>query len=90
MKESNIENDLEKVNLLDLNHKIMFDSVYANLLKKIKFYIQSNRVIRDTGFEMFETEWKNYKIDLSAVIESLISKPYLLIPFNLEDIIEGI
>jgi hypothetical protein len=81
---------LEKVNEIDINHKIYLDMIFLNILKRIKYLINNNKLIRETGFELFQNEWRNFKSDFSIVIESLISKPYLLIPFNLEDIIEGI
>jgi hypothetical protein len=52
--------------------------------------IINNKYIRDNGFELFENEWKNYKQNLDSVIDEMISKTFLLIPFNLEDMIEGI
>jgi hypothetical protein len=80
---------MEKVNDIDIDHKIQFDALYFNIIKKIKFLISNNRVIRETGFELFENEWKNFKSDFMMILDNLISRPYLLIPFNLEDIIEG-
>lgn len=65
------------------------DEIFLNLLKKIKFHLINNKLIRETGFEIFENEWVNFKSSMSIIVESLISKPYLIIPFNLEDIIEG-
>jgi hypothetical protein len=80
----------EKINSIDFQHKQFLDEIFLNLLKRIKFHIINNKLIRETGFELFENEWRNFKSDFSIVVESLISKPYLIIPFNLEDIIEGI
>ena len=57
--------------------------------REIKFFIQNNRLIRDIGYEIFENEWNNYQKDFSIDIENLISHPFLLIPYNLEDIVEG-
>ena len=36
-----------------------------------------------------ETEWKNYRIPVSQAIDDLISRPFLLFPFNMDDTIEG-
>jgi len=80
---------LEKTNQIDINHKIQLDTIFLNILKRIKYFISNNKLIRETGFELFENEWRNFKSCFNTIIESLISKPYLLIPFNLEDIIEG-
>lgn len=81
--------NFEKVNVIDAHHKKFLDELFLNLLKRIKFYIINNKLIRETGFELFENEWRNFKSEISSIIEGLISKPYLIIPFNLEDIIEG-
>lgn len=66
----------------------MLNKIYYSYLSNIKLIILNNKYIRETGFELFEMEWKNYKIDIQQTVEDLVSKPFLLIPFNLEDIIE--
>jgi len=81
--------NFEKVNHIDQRHRQHLDALFLSLLKKIKLFINKNKLIRETGFELFENEWRNFKSDFSIIIEGLISKPYLIIPFNLEDIIEG-
>ena len=81
---------IEKINTIDFHHQQFLDEIFLNLLKRIKLHIINNKLIRETGFELFENEWRNLKSDFSIIVESLISKPYLIIPFNLEDIIEGI
>jgi|LauGreDrversion4_2_1035121.scaffolds.fasta_scaffold2080551_1 hypothetical protein len=44
----------------------------------------------ETGYETFVEEWKNYtKKNLKMIIDDMLSRPYLLIPFNLEDVVEG-
>lgn len=88
-EDSNYRYNFGKLNVIEAHHKQYLDEIFLNLLKRIKFYIINNKIIRETGFELFENEWKNYKTDFSNIIEALISKPYLIIPFNLEDIIEG-
>lgn len=77
------------LSFVDRNHLDIINKIYYTYLSNIKLIIINNKYIRETGFELFETEWKIYKKDLSKIIEDLISKPYLLIPFNLEDIVEG-
>lgn len=71
------------------HHLDIINKIYYTYLSNIKLIILNNKYIRETGFELFENEWKNYKIDITSIIEELISKPFLLIPFNLEDMIEG-
>jgi hypothetical protein len=77
------------LNFIDRNHQDVINKIYYSYLSNIKLIILNNKFIRETGFEKFESEWRNYKQPMSAIVEELISKPYLLIPFNLEDIIEG-
>ena len=79
-----------KLNLIERNHLDIINKIYYSFLSNIKLTIINNKFIRETGFELFELEWRNYKQNLSIIIDELISKPFLLIPFNLEDIIEGI
>ena len=78
-----------KLNFVERNHLDIINKIYYSYLSNIKLMILNNKHIRSTGFELFENEWKNYNKDLTDEIEALISKPFLLIPFNLEDIIEG-
>ena len=49
----------------------------------------TNKYIKENGYELFEMEWSNYKKDFNSTINSIISHPFLLIPFNLEDTISG-
>ena len=70
-------------------HKKSLNSIYINLINKIKIYIHGNRLIRDLGYEIFENEGKKNQRDFNEIIENLIANPYLLIPYNLEDIVEG-
>ena len=51
--------------------------------------IINNKYVREKGFELFEKEWENYISDIYIIIKSLISKPFLILPFNIEDVIEG-
>ena len=78
------------VNMIERNHLDIINKIYYSFLSNIKLIIINNKFIRETGFELFELEWRNYKQNLSIIIDELISKPFLLIPFNLEDIIDGI
>jgi hypothetical protein len=77
------------MSFVDRNHLDIINKIYYTYLSNIKLIIINNKYIRETGFELFENEWKNYKLDISATAEDLISKPFLIIPFNLEDMIEG-
>jgi len=51
--------------------------------------IINNKYVREKGFELFENEWTNYISDIDIVIKRLISKPFLILPFNIEDVLEG-
>jgi hypothetical protein len=84
-----INNNNNTLTYIDEKQKNILNDIYLNLIKRIKFFIQNNRLIRDIGYEIFEKEWNNYQRDFSLTIENLISKPFLLMPYNLEDIIEG-
>jgi hypothetical protein len=79
----------EGQSFVERNQLDIINKIYYSYLSNIKLMILNNKYIRDTGFELFEVEWKNYKINIEGVVKDLISKPFLLIPFNLEDIIEG-
>jgi hypothetical protein len=67
----------------------IINKIYYSYLSNIKLIILNNKYIRETGFELFENEWRTYRGEISLVVEELISRPYVLIPFNLEDEIEG-
>ena len=47
------------------------------------------RTIKENGYDLLETEWLNYKRDFNSTINTILSQPYLLIPFNLEVSISG-
>ena len=80
---------LTKPSILDSNHIDFINKIYYTYISNIKMIILNNKYVRETGFELFENEWKNYSNDVNGVLKQLISKPFLIIPFNLEDIIEG-
>lgn len=75
--------------LIDQDHLNVINKFYYSYVSSIKTVLQSNKYIKVNGFELFENEWKSYTSDISPVIEGLVSRPFLLIPFNLEDVIEG-
>lgn len=78
----------ESSNMIDRNHLDIINRIYYTFLSNIKLIIINNKYIRETGYEHFETEWKNYKQDISSIVEDLISQSFLIIPFNLEDLVE--
>lgn len=65
------------------------NKVLHHLLKNIKLLMCDNKFIKENAYEIFENEWKNYTQQISQTIESLVSKPFLLFPFNMDDSIEG-
>ena len=68
----------------------LVDNIYFNFINNLKSLINNNKNIKEVAFELFEKEWKNYcKKNNDMIINEIISGPYLLIPFNLEDIVEG-
>jgi hypothetical protein len=78
-----------RISYLERSHLDIINKIYYTYLSNIKLIILNNKYIRETGFEVFEQEWKHYATDLKETVDELISKPFLLIPFNLEDTIEG-
>jgi len=78
-----------RISYLERSHLDIINKIYYTYLSNIKLIILNNKYIRETGFEVFEQEWKTYASDLKETVDELISKPFLLIPFNLEDTIEG-
>ena len=66
------------------------NNVFESYLNKIKQSLNVNKIIKDSGYVIFVEEWKNYtKKNLKMLIDEIVSRPYLLIPFNLEDVVEG-
>lgn len=78
-----------KISFIERSQLDIINKIYYTYLSNIKLIILNNKYIRETGFEIFEEEWKNYTSNLNETVDYLISRPYLLIPFNLEDSIEG-
>lgn len=86
----NLENLIViKPSILESNHIDFINKIYYTYISNIKMIILKNKYVRETGFELFEKEWSNYSNDINSILKQLISKPYLIIPFNLEDIVEG-
>jgi hypothetical protein len=79
----------EGLSFVERSQLDIINKIYYSYLSNIKLIILNNKYIRETGFELFENEWKVYKSDIFNVIEDLVSRPFLLIPFNLEDVVEG-
>ena len=75
-------------NLID-NHCDILNKIYYTYISNIKMIIINNKYVREKGFELFENEWTNYISDIDIVIKRLISKPFLILPFNIEDVLEG-
>jgi hypothetical protein len=79
----------EGLSFVERSQLDIINKIYYSYLSNIKLIILNNKYIRETGFELFENEWKVYKGDIFEVVEDLVSRPFLLIPFNLEDVVEG-
>ena len=73
---------------LENTHLDLLNKIYYSFLSNIKLLILNNKYIKEAGYELFEIEWNFFKKDIESVINGLISYPFLLIPFNLEDLIE--
>jgi len=64
--------------------------VFENYFSSIKQSLNTNKNVKEAGYEIFTEEWKSYtKKNLKSIIDEMLSRPYLLIPFNLEDVVEG-
>ena len=83
-------NIYDKTSKIDVNHVLSLDNIYINYINNIKKLINTKKYICDIALELFQNEWKNMRKELSYILEDLITKPYLYVPFNLEDMIEGI
>lgn len=75
---------------LESTHLDLLNKIYYSFLSNIKLLILNNKYIKEAGYELYESEWNNFRKDIATVINEITSRPYLLIPFNLEDIVEGI
>ena len=75
---------------IDKNHLNLFNKIYFTYVSGIKLNIMTNKTIKENGYDLLETEWLDYKKDFNSTINSIVSQPYLLIPFNLEVTITGI
>jgi len=74
---------------LDSQDIEQLNQVFKNYVRNIKRSLSLSKNSKEYGFEIFEEEWKSYcKKNIGIVINDVISRPYLLIPFNLEDIVE--
>jgi hypothetical protein len=69
-------------------YKIL-NQVLLQYYNSIKQALTHSKSIKENGYEIFLDEWKNYQHKtLGLTLKSLISRPFLLIPFNLEDVVE--
>lgn len=73
---------------MENTHLEILNKIYYSFLSNIKLLILNNKYIKEAGYELFEIEWNSFTKEIDTVINVLISHPYLLIPFNLEDIVE--
>ena len=76
-------------NTLENTHLDMLNKIFYSFLSNIKLLILSNKYIKEAGYEIFENEWIQFKKDFDGIVNNMISRPFLLIPFNLEDVVEG-
>jgi len=84
---TNFENLVGKK--LESTHLDLLNKIYYSFLSNIKLLILNNKYIKEAGYELYETEWNNFRKDIGSVINEMTFRPFLLIPFNLEDIVEG-
>jgi hypothetical protein len=70
---------------INRRHIDVINKLYYSVLSAIKVMTLNKKIIRETGYELFEQEWEEYSKSVDIVIKKLIDSPYILIPFNLED-----
>lgn len=80
---------LRKPNILNQNSINVLNKIYFSYIKNIKWIISNNKFVRDSGYELFETEWKYYSDDVNNILNQMISKPYLLMRFKKENNLDG-
>jgi len=83
--------DIEnKQNMHILTHHLdNINKLYYSILSSIKLMILNKKLIRESGYEIFETEWSDYSSnDISILIKKIVDSPFCLIPFTMEDLIE--
>ena len=78
------------LNIIQHYHLDKINKIYSFYLNNIKQILNNNKFIRENGYELIETEWKNYNSTIDSILEELLNAPYLLFPFNLDDTIQGI
>ena len=77
-------------NKIDKSNMDLLINIFKDYILSIKKDLLFSKIIKDEGTFIFKEELKNHSsIPIEAVIESILSRPFLLIPFNLEDDIEG-
>ena len=88
----NIIEALSGTNNLDITNYQTLLKILRNLSISLKKDLLERNVIKENGYLIFEQEFKLYKYqknELGQAINSIITGPYLLIPFNYEDFSEG-
>lgn len=71
------------------NHLDTINKLYYSILSSIKLMILNKKPIRETGFEIFESEWSDYcNNEYSFLINKVIDTPFCIIPFTMEDLID--
>ena len=73
---------------MENTHLDLLNKIYYSFLSNIKLLILNNKYIKEAGYELFEFEWNSFKKEIESISNDLISHPYLIIPFNLEDVVE--
>jgi len=65
------------------------NTIYYSYLSKVKLMMINNQFLKETAYELFTSEWKEYSKDFDLLVSELVSYPFLLVPPNLIDEIEG-
>ena len=80
-----IKSNLTTHNYINRSHLDVINKLYYGVLSQIKVMILNKKIIKETGYELFEMEWNDFKSDFNNLVKQLIETPFVLVPFNLED-----
>ena len=64
------------------------NKIYYTYLSKLKLMTMANHFIKETAYEMFCQEWKEYCKDINLVLNETLQHAFLIIPFNLVENID--
>jgi len=79
----------KKASFYNSSHEDSLNDIYYIYLNNIKLMILNNHFIKETSYNLFCSEWKEYNKDFDTTIDKLIHCSYLLMSYNLTNDMEG-